>query len=454
MPHTRSLVGAVLCGRYRLDAEVGRGGGADLFTATDLRSDRRVAVKVVRDRMDTASFARFTAAVQAYVRVRHPSLLPLLDCGIARDRMFVVTPATTGATLRDRLADGPLSAAEVARLGVACADGLAYLHLALIAHRGIEPSAVLVAGDRYVLSEPDALRDHERPRVTSTGMLVGTAGYLAPEQVRGHDVGPPADIYALGLVLLEALTGRVEYRGADRETALVRLIRLPHLPAGLPPGWRALLSAMTVTSPAARPSAAECAGVLAMFTRRTAVPSRPAGAGGAVIPLPRPTDPDLPDRVSDRPSSCGDVPVEQDSRTGRAAAAVTALACVGVAAVIGLGSYGDQPQVAGASPPAGVGQQSPPPRLDLPAGPIPARQPPSSTMPGTAVDSRMTPAMVPTGGFDGAQSTPTSATISATSAVDDGDDTAGRSRTPQAAPRRDRQAAGAAARNRTNKDQG
>lgn len=403
MPNTRSSVGAVLGGRYRLDALVGRGGGADVFTATDLRSARRVTVKVLRDRMDAASFARFTSAVQSYVRVRHASLLPLIDCGTTRDRLFVVTPALTGGTLRQRLAGGPLSPVEVARLGAACADGLAYLHLALIAHRGIEPSIVLVDGDRYVLSEPDVVRDHERPRVTSSGMLVGTAGYLAPEQVRGHDVGPAADIYALGLVLLEALTGRVEYRGDDRETALVRLIRLPRLPVGLPPGWRALLSAMTVTTPAARPSAAECATVLTMFTRRTAVPPPPVTESGAAIWSTHPG-------LSDRPSPTSDVPVEQDGRAGRVLAAITALACVGVAAVIGLGSYGGQPQEAGASPPARVGGQPPtPPRQGVPAVPPPAEEPPSPTVPETAVDSRMTRAVALTVRVSTPAPTPTSA---------------------------------------------
>jgi serine/threonine protein kinase len=98
--------------------------------------------------------------------------------------------------------------------------------------------------------------------VTSTGLMVGTASYLAPEQVSGEPVGPPADVYALGLVLLEAFTGVREYEGPAVEAAMARLQRPPVLPASLPPGWPGLLAAMTERVASQRPTAAEVARVL------------------------------------------------------------------------------------------------------------------------------------------------------------------------------------------------
>jgi serine/threonine protein kinase len=122
-------------------------------------------------------------------------------------------------------------------------------------HRDVKPGNVLIGRDgRVRLTDFGIARLVDSARVTSTGMMVGTASFLAPEQVAGEPVGPPADVYALGLVLLECLTGQREYAGSTVEVALARLQRLPRVPATLPAGWPGLLRAMTAREPADRPS--------------------------------------------------------------------------------------------------------------------------------------------------------------------------------------------------------
>jgi eukaryotic-like serine/threonine-protein kinase len=199
-----------------------------------------------------------------------------------------------GYTLRDLLDRGPLDPGTVARIGTRLADALAYVHGRGVVHRDIKPSNVLVdeAGESH-LTDFGVARALGSAHLTVSGELVGTAAYLAPEQITDIDVGPPADVYALGLLLLECLTGRTEYTGTTVEAALARLNRAPRIPDTLPPPWHTLLTAMTAQAPDARPDATRCADLLGAIAdgRTTALQSPPPVTKAqprSRLPRPRP----------------------------------------------------------------------------------------------------------------------------------------------------------------------
>ncbi len=252
----------VLRERYRLEARLGSGGTADVHRATDTTLQRPVAVKLLRDVAgDASDRARFVAEARTLASLSHRNLVMVLDAGIGDedDRPFLVMELVEGRALSDALREGPLPAREVARIGAEVAAGLAFAHERGVVHRDVKPGNVLLSDDgRVKLADFGIARlIGDTVRHTRTGTAIGTAAYLAPEQVRGEDVTGCADVYALGLVLLEALTGTRAFPGSATEAALARLHRDPDVPDDLPAGWSALLRAMTAADPAARPTTAE-----------------------------------------------------------------------------------------------------------------------------------------------------------------------------------------------------
>ncbi len=262
----------VLGDRYTLDRVIGRGGMADVYRATDHLLERDVAVKVMR--ASTASDRdrlHFHREARTLAQFDHPNLVSVLDAGISADQPYLVMDLIDGRSLAEACADGPLPERQVARIGASLVDALAYVHQHGVVHRDVKPGNVLLGADGIVrLADFGIARLLSDAHETSGSPLMGTAAYLAPEQVRGEPVAPASDIYSLGLVLLEALTGTRAYTGTPTEAALARLHARPAMPAWLPVDWRRLLAAMTDLDPARRPSANEARWVL----RRLAGPGR------------------------------------------------------------------------------------------------------------------------------------------------------------------------------------
>ncbi|MET8563792.1 protein kinase [Streptomyces flaveolus] len=252
----------VLGGRYRLDAVIGSGGAGDVHRGFDLRLQRPVAVKVFRvgtgDREDG-----FHNEAVILARLRHPGLVTVYDAGRHDGRAYLVMELIEGPTLKARITEGPLAPGETAALGAGLARALAHAHDAGIVHRDVKPSNIILdTSGRPHLTDFGISRLLDATTRTTAGTLIGTAAYLSPEQVLGQSVGPSADVYALGLVLLECVTSRLEYDGAPLEAAIARLHRRPELPESLPEEFAALLGDMTALDARARPSADDCARTL------------------------------------------------------------------------------------------------------------------------------------------------------------------------------------------------
>nr|WP_223887041.1 serine/threonine-protein kinase [Streptomyces viridosporus] len=274
----------VLSGRYRLDDLLGSGGAADVYRGFDLRLRRPVAVKVFRPGtgIDIEENSHSEAVILA--RLHHPGLVTAYDAGQHNGRVFLVMQLVEGDTLKNRIAEGPLSPKATAALGVDLAHALAHAHEAGIVHRDVKPSNILLdASHRPYLTDFGISRLLDATTRTATGTLIGTAAYLSPEQVLGQPVGRPADVYALGLVLLECLTGRLEYDGGPLEAAIARLHRQPVLPQFLPEQLAALLRDMTALDEQNRPTARDCARTLAALAETAHLEAGPSAHATSLV---------------------------------------------------------------------------------------------------------------------------------------------------------------------------
>lgn len=285
----------LLGNRYRTTELIGTGGAASVYRAVDQNLGRDVAVKLFRPNVsDDDENRRQQTETLLLATLNHPGLVTLLDAGLTQDddgrsSTFLVMELVDGPDLRRTLKSGPLGPAGTASLGADLADALNYVHSNGVIHRDVKPANILL----YPLAENDTrlypkltdfgiARMTEATIATAHGATIGTANYLSPEQALGGAVDPRTDIYSLGLVLLECLTGEKAFPGPIVESAVARLVRDPEVPADLGAEWVDLLRAMTARTVEARPDAHQVAAALRSLGTEAEVPARAAADPDAV----------------------------------------------------------------------------------------------------------------------------------------------------------------------------
>jgi serine/threonine-protein kinase len=223
---------ATLEARYTIDREVGHGGMAVVYRAHDTRHDRMVALKVLQPRFSEVLGAeRFLLEIRVAARLHHPHLLPLYDSGDADGLLYYVMPYIEGGSLRDRLVrEGRLDLGTALRLMREVADALDYAHRSRIVHRDIKPENILLEEGHAVVADfgvACAVSAAADTGLTQPGMLVGTPAYMSPEQATDASVDGRSDIYALGCVLYETLTGQPPFTGTTPMGLLTKRFTQP-----------------------------------------------------------------------------------------------------------------------------------------------------------------------------------------------------------------------------------
>jgi len=218
--------------RYDLTGELGRGGMAVVYRAHDRRHGRDVALKVMLPEIAaTVGPERFLREIRIAARLQHPQIVPVFDSGEDAGQLYYVMPLIDGESLAARLARaGPLAANEAVRLVREVAEALDYAHGEGVLHRDLKPANILLCRGHAMLADfglacaRDLAGEHDATLVmTRPGTLLGTPLYASPEQIQGSpDLGPPADVYGLGLVLYELLTGQVPFAGRNVHSVLAR----------------------------------------------------------------------------------------------------------------------------------------------------------------------------------------------------------------------------------------
>ncbi len=369
-----SGAGRVLAGRYRLGSRLGSGGLATVVEAHDEKLDRSVAVKVLREDFanDPVFLERFTREALHVSGLSHPGLVTVFDAGVDAGTAFIVMERVDGRTLGQVLAaEGRLRIDHAVQIAVDICEVLAVTHRAGVVHRDIKPGNIFLADDgrTRVIDFGIARADGEDP-LTQTATMIGTAAYISPEQAVGGSAGPQSDLYAVGCVLFEMLTGVPPFAAESPMGLLYRHAHdVPPPPSTMrpevPPELDDVVLRMLAKEPSDRPAGAEAARAALLTTLHgpvtAATPAVPTLVLEPVV-LPAVLGPEAPTRVlgTDPPTAVIDGTTRTRARGARpvllaAALGVLALLAVLVAFLVGRApatSAGAGASPAGASPSA------------------------------------------------------------------------------------------------------
>jgi hypothetical protein len=284
-------------GQYEIVERLGGGGMAVVYRAVQQPLGREVALKALSSELfqDDGFVKRFETEAKTLAKLDHPNILPIYDFELNDGVAYLTMPLIRGGTLRDVLNRGPLDTLTAWRYLREIGDGLQHAHDAGIVHRDLKPTNVLIHADgRAMLADFGLARGAGQPtHLTTIGLAIGTPGYMAPEQVMGHDVDKRADIYAMGVLCFEMLTGRLPFIGSNRMEVAYSTVNAPipsavKLNAVLPDELDVLLAKVLAKDPGQRPQTVKelLAQMARLPQRRSQAPAPAAAAQVGTAPAP------------------------------------------------------------------------------------------------------------------------------------------------------------------------
>src|SRR5215475_11215438 len=225
------VVGELIAGRYELEELVGSGGMSSVYRAHDKLLERTVALKILHEQFtrDDAYVERFRREARAVAQLAHPNIVTVIDRGEQDGRQFIVFEYVDGMNLKELLdSEGPLDPREAIELALQVARGLSFAHENGLVHRDVKPQNVLIDADgRAKVTDFGIAHALDVDGMTITGTIMGSSNYIAPEQARGEPVDEQSDIYSLGCVLYELLTGEVPFDGDNFVAVAMRHVNDP-----------------------------------------------------------------------------------------------------------------------------------------------------------------------------------------------------------------------------------
>jgi eukaryotic-like serine/threonine-protein kinase len=250
--------GNVVDERYRLDQKIGSGGMADVWLAEDTELDRNVAIKILHDRFaqDKEFVQRFQREAQSAAGLQHPNVVGVFDRGVFDDTYFIAMEYVDGPSLKD-LVKGGMGTKDAIDFTRQILKAARFAHRKGIVHRDLKPQNVLIDGEgRARVADFGIARAGENSDITATGSVMGTAQYISPEQAQGKETTPRSDIYSIGVILYEALTGRVPFEGESAvAVALKQVSEAPRRPSAINPNVPPALDAVVMRALAKEPDA-------------------------------------------------------------------------------------------------------------------------------------------------------------------------------------------------------
>jgi eukaryotic-like serine/threonine-protein kinase len=397
----------LLAGRYVLDEPIGAGGYCEVWRATDTVLTRQVAVKLLHAGYASQgeALARFKAEARHAGALSHENIARVYDYGEPADgQSYLVMELVDGPSLADVLARGPLGARPTMDTVAQVAAGLQAAHTAGLIHRDIKPANILfTSGGSVRITDFGIAHAVGSTPVTSTGMVMGTPGYIAPERVSGAQAVPASDLYALGIVAYECLAGSQPFAGGALDVAIAHRDRpLPPLPVSVPAEVAAFVMTLTAKDPAWRPASAGAAADQAGRLRDDLLSGHNARAVPSVAPAGPP--PTVADDVHSRPRRRRPLAVAAPPRRRRplavAALTLAALTCLVLISVAGFASGSHpagSPSYTPSHPPSRAPSQAAPAVAASPSGSVspsasPSVRPDVSTSsPGTVTDTATAP---------------------------------------------------------------